>query len=193
MALADKVRLALRIGRPEAIARRYFVTNGFDGALTLLGLLMGFRIAGVEAPEVVLAAGFGTAVALGVSGLSSAWISETAERRQELDKLKAAMVEPLEGSAHEHAALLAPVLVALVNGLSPFLIAQAILCPLWLTRTGTSLPVSPVDAGIVTALVLVFLLGTFLGHVGGTHWFWSGLRALMLAVATVGLIMLLGV
>lgn len=193
MALTEKLRIVLRISRPEIIARRYFVTNGFDGALTLLGLLMGFRMGGMTETGVVLAAGFGTAVALGVSGLSSAWISEMAERRQELDDLKAAMADPLDGSAHAYAAKVAPVVVALVNGLSPFLIAQTILFPLWLDRGGVSLPLPPVDAGIGAALTLVFLLGVFLGRVGGTHWLASGLLALMLAVVTAGLIMLFGV
>jgi len=85
MQLGRTLRRAIRISRPGSIARRYFVTNGFDGALTLLGLLMGFRVGGDVDLELALAAGFGTAVALGVSGLSSAYISETAERGRELE------------------------------------------------------------------------------------------------------------
>ena len=192
MALINMLRLALRVSRSGIIARRYFVTNGFDGALTLLGLLMGLRVAGEYVLEVALAAGFGTAVALGVSGLSSAYISERAERRQELDKLRAAMMEQLEGSPHEHAAHLAPILVALVNGLSPFLIAQMILLPLWLASAGLMLPASPLDIGIGTALGLVFLMGVFLGRISGTFWLWSGLRATLIALATVGLVLLFG-
>ncbi len=192
MALINMLRLALRVSRSGIIARRYFVTNGFDGALTLLGLLMGLRVAGEYALEVALAAGFGTAVALGVSGLSSAYISERAERRQELDKLRAAMMEQLEGSPHERAAHLAPILVALVNGLSPFLIAQMILLPLWLASAGLMLPASPLDIGIGTALGLVFLMGVFLGRISGTFWLWSGLRATLIALATVGLVLLFG-
>ena len=93
---------------------------------------MGFRVGAEISLDTTLSAGFGTAVALGVSGLLSAYISEAAERRQELDGLREAMVDPLDDSAHEQAARLAPVVVALVNGLSPFLIAQLILIPLWL-------------------------------------------------------------
>ena len=192
MPLPSKLRHALEIGRPGVIARRYFVTNGFDGALTLLGLLMGFRAANETALETALSAGFGTAVALGVSGLSSAYISETAERRQELDGLRQAMVDPLDDSAHEHAARLAPVVVAMVNGLSPFLIAQLILIPIWLARAGVPLPASPIDLGIGAALVLVFLLGVFLGRISRIFWLWAGLRASVLALITVGLILLFG-
>ena len=78
---------------------------------------MGFRVGAEISLSTVLSAGFGTAVALGVSGLSSAYISEAAERRQELDSLREAMVDPLDDSAHEQAARLAPVIVALVERL----------------------------------------------------------------------------
>jgi predicted membrane protein (TIGR00267 family) len=192
MQLGRTLRRAIRISRPGSIARRYFVTNGFDGALTLLGLLMGFRVGGDVDLELALAAGFGTAVALGVSGLSSAYISETAERGRELDSLRAAMADRLEDSAHEHAARLAPVIVALVNGMSPFLIAQIILLPLWLAAAGLPLPLSAVDAGIASALVLVFLLGVFLGRISRTFWLWAGLRSTLLALVTLALIWLFG-
>ena len=46
MRLRDELRLLVRISRTAGIARRYFVTNGFDGALTMLGLLVGLRVAG---------------------------------------------------------------------------------------------------------------------------------------------------
>jgi predicted membrane protein (TIGR00267 family) len=190
LALHRKLSLALRVSRLGAIARRYFVTNGFDGALAMLGLLVGFRVGGDVALETAAAAGFGTAVALGVSGLSSAYISEAAERRQELEHLRAAMVEPPTNSAQEHAARVAPVVVSLVNGLSPFVIAQVILVPLWLPGAGLALPLSALDLSIALAVGLVFLLGVFLGRISGTFWLWSGLRAALLALLTVGIILL---
>jgi hypothetical protein len=36
-------RSLLQVSQSTAIARRYFVTNGFDGTLAMLGLIMGFR------------------------------------------------------------------------------------------------------------------------------------------------------
>jgi hypothetical protein len=35
-------RLLLHVQGARGIARRYFITNGFDGALTMLGLMVGF-------------------------------------------------------------------------------------------------------------------------------------------------------
>ncbi len=100
MSPLERLRFLLHITRAGGIARRYLVTNGFDGALTMLGLTMGFRISGEVAPAVMIAACMGTAIALGMSGLSSAYISEAAERRRELQELEEAMLADLNASEH---------------------------------------------------------------------------------------------
>ena len=55
--LSRKVRVYLHITKASGIARRYFVMNGFDGAMTIFGIALGSWIAGVQKPEVVLLAG----------------------------------------------------------------------------------------------------------------------------------------
>jgi VIT1/CCC1 family predicted Fe2+/Mn2+ transporter len=40
------------------------------------------------------------------------------------------------------------------------------------------------------ALVLVFLLGVYLGRISGTFWLWAGLRTLLIAALTAVLVML---
>ena len=92
--------LAAYLARSRDIGRRYFVVNGFDGALTMLGLITGFELAGDVDIDVILGACVGTAVALGVSGLTSAYLSEAAERRRALAELEGAMVSDLSTSAH---------------------------------------------------------------------------------------------
>lgn len=193
MSPLEQLRFLLRITRSSGIARRYFVTNGFDGALTMLGLAMGFRISGGVAPAVVIAACMGTAIALGMSGLSSAYISEAAERRRELRELEEAMLEDLNASAHARAARLVPVLIALVNGMAPFLISLLIMAPLWLEYFGISVKPSPIDAAIIVAFLLIFLIGVFLARVSGGFWLWSGLRTVAIAAVTSLLILLVGV
>ena len=88
MQLFGQLRFLLKITRSTGIARRYFITNGFDGALTMLGLLMGFRISDSVSLDIALTACLGATIALTMSGLSSAYISETAERKKELNELK---------------------------------------------------------------------------------------------------------
>ena len=193
MSPLEQLRFLLHITRAGGIARRYLVTNGFDGALTMLGLAMGFRISGEVAPSVMIAACMGTAIALGMSGLTSAYISEAAERRRELQELEEAMLADLNASAHARAARLVPVLIAVVNGMAPFLISLLIMTPLWLEIFGITLAPSPIDATIIVAFVLIFLLGVFLGHVSGEFWLWTGLRTVAIAAVTSLLVFLVGV
>ena len=82
--MLDRLILALRISRSTVIVRRYFITNGFDGVLTMLGLLVGFRVSGSDDMNILLVSGFGAAIALAVSGVSSAYISESADRNHDL-------------------------------------------------------------------------------------------------------------
>lgn len=183
--------LLIRITRSHLIARRYFVVNGFDGALTMLGIIIGFYFSDDTSIPIVINAGLGAAIALGMSGFSSAYISEAAERQQELKSLETAMVRDLTTSAHGKAARLIPALIALVNGLSPLLFSLLIISPLWIVAYLPKTPLEPLQLSIVVALVIIFLLGTFLAKVSGRHWVVSGLRTLIIALATCGIIYLM--
>jgi hypothetical protein len=81
-----------------------------------------------------------------------------------------------------------PALIALVNGLAPLLLSLLIISPLWFADY---LPLSPLTVAIATALGVVFFLGVFLGQVSGVFWLWSGLRTLLIALLTCGIIFLL--
>ena len=188
----NRLKLLLEISGSEAIMRRYFVVNGFDGALTLLGLLMGFHVSGQVDLSVVITSCLATALALGMSGISSAYISEAAERRNSLAQLERAMVSSLDESHHARAATWIPWLVALVNGIAPLLLGLLIITPLWLGNSGLVSWEDPLLLAMGVALGIVFLLGVFLGRIGGTFWLWSGLQAMAVALVTLALIQWLG-
>ena len=188
--MLERIHFLIRLGHAHKIARRYFVTNGFDGALTLLGLIMGFYSSSSVALPVVINACLGAAIALTVSGLSSAYVSEAAEREQELLELEQALVRDLADSDYGHAARLLPLLIAAVNGLAPLLIALVIISPLWLAQAGLDLPLPPLETSIALAFAILFLLGAFLGTISGRFWLWSGVRTLIIAVLTAAIILL---
>ncbi|MCW8893841.1 MAG: hypothetical protein OQL18_11070, partial [Deltaproteobacteria bacterium] len=81
-----QLALLLDITRSRSLARRYFVVNGFDGALTMLGIIMGFYVSDRANLSIIINSCFGAAIALGMSGLSSAYISESAEQKKELQE-----------------------------------------------------------------------------------------------------------
>ncbi|WP_293267768.1 hypothetical protein [Neptunomonas sp.] len=190
MNIYRKAEFLLNITRSQGIARRYFVVNGFDGALTMLGMILGFQLSASAPLSITINACLGAAIALGVSGVSSAYISELAERRHALLKLEEAMLEDLQESAHSEAARWVPMIIALVNGSAPLFISLVILSPLLLTHAGIVLPISPLFLAIILALIIVFLLGVFLGRIAGTSWLRSGLQTLFIAITTSVLIFL---
>lgn len=183
--------LWLQLVHSRGIIRRYFVVNGFDGAFTMLGLVTGFYLSGSTELSVVIGACLGAAIALGVSGLTSAYLSEVAERRRSFTELEEAMVTDLSDSTHASTARVIPLLIALVNGSSPLFFALIIISPLWLAHAGFDLPLAPLPAAIATAFLCIFGLGLFLGAVGGTSWLWSGFKSLLIAGVTVLIILLL--
>lgn len=191
--MLHKIKATFRLTQSHDIARRYFVVNGFDGALTMLGLIMGFLFSDVVSTTVILNACLGAAIALGMSGVSSAYVSESAERELELSKLEGAMIRDLQKSAHGDAARNVPWLIALVNGSAPLIISLLILLPFFISQAGVIFPVSPLYIATGIALFLIFLLGAFLGRVSGVSWFRSGAQTVVVASITAILIYILTV
>ncbi len=186
--MIEQLLWLFKITGSHVIARRYFVVNGFDGALTMLGLLVGFYVSEDVRLPVVINACLGVAIALGMSGVSSAYISEAAEKQRELQELEQAMVTDLGDSAHGQAARLLPIFIALVNGMAPLAISLVILLPLWLAPPIDSFSTLPLESAFVIALFIIFLLGVYLGQVSQTFWLWAGLRTLLIATVTTALI-----
>ncbi|MHA1109728.1 MAG: VIT1/CCC1 transporter family protein [Promethearchaeota archaeon] len=79
------------------IIRRYFVMNAFDGVLTSLGLIISnFALfiagtAGNVTSQSILITGYATTIAIGISGLTGAYLTETAELRRSNLEIKEAM------------------------------------------------------------------------------------------------------
>ena len=182
--LAKQLVLLLKLTRSQGILRRYFVVNGFDGALTMLGLIISFSMGTTPNLTVIINACLGAAIALGISGISSVYISEQAERKRALTNLERAMLTDLKDSAHGDAARFVPMIVAVVNGSAPLIISLIIIFPLWLSNQGISFFVSPLYAAALVAISIIFLLGVFLGHVSGLSLFWGGLKALLITALT---------
>lgn len=188
--MLDRLRLLLQVTRSHGIARRYFVVNGFDGALTMLGLITGFYLSAAVEVHVVINACLGAAIALAMSGLSSAYISESAERRKELLELQQAMATDLDHTAHGWAARWTPILIAVVNGAAPLIISLVIITPLWLFQGGALKSLPPLETSIGVALAAIFMLGAFIGRISGTFMLWSGIKTLLVGLLTGVLIFL---
>jgi predicted membrane protein (TIGR00267 family) len=80
------------------ISRRKFFNNAFDGALTCAGIVSGYFIIFLAnhgqplSSTIIVITGFSTALAIGISGLWGAFLSEEAERKKKITDLKKEMV-----------------------------------------------------------------------------------------------------
>ncbi len=154
----------------------------------MLGLLVGFYVSEDVRLPVAINACLGVAIALGMSGVSSAYISEAAEKQRELQELEQAMVSDLGNSAYGQAARLLPIVIALVNGMAPLAISLVIILPLWLAPHIEIFSTFPLESAFVITLIMIFLLGVYLGQISHTFWLWAGLQTLLIATITTALI-----
>lgn len=177
----------LRFLKGEEIARRYFVMNSFDGALTMLGVITAFYLAGVNEARIVIISCLGAAIALGVSGVWSAYATERAERIREVSELEKHLLRSLCESRIKERMNVLIILIALVNGVSPVLVSVIIISPFILVQLGLLVIQSAFIAAVTLVFIILFLLGTVTGKVGKESIYYSGAK-MVLAGIVVGVI-----
>jgi len=173
------------------IARRYFVLNAFDGALTMFGLVLGSFLAGVRNPFLIFSIGISTAMALGISGLWGASLSEAAERKGELRLLEKSMMRKLSSSYIGEALRAATYLAAVVNSLSPMLAAFIILLPFLLAGNSLLKIELAYSISLGLSFVIFFALGMFLGRISKETWWMAGLKMFLAGLTAAVLLYLL--
>ena len=173
------------------IARRYFAMNAFDGALTIIGVVMGNLVAGVGNTRIVISTGLSTSIAMGISGLWGAYLTESAEREREMDELSRVTLVEMKETRIGRASRVAVLIVAVVDGVSPFLTAVIILIPFFFASLFPSLQ-TVYFTSLTVALVVLFLLGVFLGRVSGKSWIGFGIRTVLAGIFSILIAFLLG-
>jgi predicted membrane protein (TIGR00267 family) len=173
-----------------AIARRAFANNSFDGVLTMVGVVMGSFVVGVEDAAVVLITGLSTALAIGISGGWGAYLTESAERRHEVAELEKTTLTDLENSKIGRAARSAVVIVAATDGLSPFMAAFVVVIPFFFA------PLFPAIryvyyASLGMALLALFGLGTYLASISDENKVAYGVKTAIAGVVCMGLSLLM--
>ena len=172
-----------------AISRRYFVIGAFDGALTVLGLILG-ATGFSDNPALILAAGFATSVALAVSSTFGAFEAESVEQDLAHDELQSAMLRKVGGdkvAAHRFA----KVVSSLIHGVAPLVAGLLPLVPFLLVPAQLGFRQAIVAATAVT-LVFLFVLGAYLGTLTKRNVAVAGLRLVAVAVATTVILLLIG-
>jgi len=178
-----KIRLYLKVTRASGIARRYFVMNGFDGAMTAFGIILGSWIAGVSNPAVIVLSGLGACLAMGLSGFFGAYMAERAERERHLKELEKAThnhVDPIQYEASRFVEFY----VALIDGLSPTLTAIISIIPFILVSAGWMSIGDAYIVSMILALITLFLLGIYLGKISKENSWLYGVAMLIVGAFT---------
>jgi predicted membrane protein (TIGR00267 family) len=180
-----------KLANVAEIARRYFAMNAFDGALTMIGVLMGNFTAGVDTPRIVVSTGLATSVAMGISGLWGAYLTEAAERKREITEISEQVLIDLHDTRIGKASRFAVAVVAVVDGISPALAALIILSPFFIADLFGQIQFVYFSA-LGMALLSLFALGAFLGTVSKENVFLYGLRTVVAGLVSIGISYLLG-
>jgi len=202
------------------IARRKFFNNCFDGALTCAGIVSGIFIIFLNTPDLftpqnVIVTGFATALAIGISGLWGAFLSEEAERKKKVIDMNKDMAISEEGEMEDlevnppdgkkkkkrkknkenktviqKAEDFATIVASLVDGGAPVL--------------GSSLPLIPFLFGIELSIMhfissylilvgLLVYLGNYLGKISGGGRIRYAIHLVTAGVVTLLVSILLGI
>ena len=186
-----KIRFHFTITKSGAIARRYFVIGAFDGALTILGVILGAYVTEGHvhpdlARELILGAGFAGGIALAVSSTVGAYEAERVEAVLNHQQLEKAMLGPVEGDRKD-AIRTSIWLSSIVHGIAPLLAALVPLVPFFFMT---------LDEAVILAIAMtigfLFVLGAYLGSLIKEMIFYTGLRFVIAGLGTAIVLILIG-
>jgi len=168
------------------ITRRYFVMNAFDGALTMLGVVIGAYISGlIENPIPIISAGIAGSIAMGVSGVSGAYMTEKAERTKKLKELEKAMLTDLSNGLYDKSHRFAAVFAAVVDGVSPALAAMIVISPFFVANFGFVSAETAFFSCIVITMAVLTLLGVYLAKISDESMIRYGVMMLLVGIVTI--------
>ncbi len=168
----------------SSIARRYFVIGSFDGALTILGVILGSLHS--LSKELVITAGVAGGVALAVSSIVGAYEAERVENKLEHRELENAMLTQI-GGTHEKAVRFTTIVSSLVHGSAPLIAAMIPIIPFLFLEVHLAVVVS-----IGLTLSFLFTMGAYMGSLIKENIVYSGLRFILAGLLTAMITYLIG-
>jgi len=170
------------------IIRRYFVIGAFDGALTVLGIIIGASAFGdLEAHKaLIVSASVGASIALAVSSAVGAYEAERVEKKLDIRTIERAMLARLS-EEHKEAFRFAAILSAAVHGVAPLIAALLPVLPFVFLDAR-----SAIIAAILISLTILFVLGVYLGNLVRERVLVTGLRFVAAGIGTAVVLWLFG-
>jgi len=184
-----KIRSYNKITNVSTDARRYFVINGFDGIITILGVIVGNYVVKVTDYKHVVLICFAMCISLGVSGIWGAYLFESAERQKNLEDLENSTLHNLDHTVIYDANRFASRVSGAVNGIAPVITALIPVIPFFFGKVIDIRICYYISFGI--ALAALFAVGIFLGKTTRTRLIIGGMKMLLAGVFCVALSLIL--
>ena len=159
----------------KSLMRRYFVANGVAGTLTAIGVIVSSYLSGVDNGQAVIAVGLGAAVGLGISGIWSVWEIERAETKIEQRRVEEAMLTSLGDTRITRDLRYEQMLLSLASATGPVLAILILLTP-FLFVESTLTMFQAVVLSIILAVLLLGIVGAYMGVISRQRWYVSALR-----------------
>jgi len=186
-----ELKYLFELTRSASIARRYFVIGAFDGALTILGVIIGAYVAESSvhpeiAKQLIIGAGLAGAIALAVSSAVGAYEAERVEHILSHKSLEQAMLTSVDGTRKD--AMTVSILVSsITHGIAPLVAALVPLIPFFFMPLDDA-----VITGIMITMIFLFALGGFLGSLIKETFIYTGLRFVIAGLATAIILIMIG-
>jgi len=192
MKFLKSIREYRKVSNVDEVARRYFVMNGFDGILTVLGIVMGAYAANVKNPEIIIVTVFSVCIANAISGFSGTFMSESAERIRQVKVLERKMLKTFHNSIIDESARFAAYYCAIVAAFSPFSLGLLNLTPMVLAYFSLVSYMIAFYLLIAISLSTLFILGIFLGRVSRENILFWGIKMFLVGLITTAGLFFLG-
>jgi len=180
----ERYRQLAKVSRSGAITRRYFATNAFDGTLTIVGLVLGSFFALTLNPITVVRAGIGACIAMMFSGFAGTYIAERLIQREQLQVLEKAMLRKLDKTLPNRASNFVIISSAIVDGIAPLITGLLCLIPIIAATLGIITLNLAVMMSILIGLIILFLLGFYIGKVARMNPWFQGLQTFFIGIGT---------
>ncbi len=184
----QRVREYSEITNLGPIVRRYFVIGAFDGALTVLAIIIGAKVAGAGESHktLILATSLAAGIGLAVSSAVGAYEAERVEKKLDQWTIERAMLAKMS-EEHREAYRFAAILSALVHGVAPLIAAVLPVIPFFFLGFNEA-----TLAAILITTALLFVIGAYLGSLVRERFLLTGLRFVAAGLGTALLLWILG-
>ncbi len=169
--------------------RRYFVNTVFDSTFVSMGIVVASALV-LPAASVGTVVGtmFAATLALGISTGTSVNEAEKVEAEIRQRELERAMLTSLEGTEATRVLDVSRYIVVTVNVAAPLAVFLGMAAPFLLSGSLTIFGIPTAFFSVAIAMVVLFLVGTYLGRLTGRPAWIKGLRMAAIGVATFGAI-----